>query len=155
MADSLKRKLMELQSDSKKEANVKMKMSDEELIKGENKRFRNNTENYNNDPVVKNNVAFAKDIQKSYKFDDKGLSEDNYFAFATAFKNHSHEINRYFTRVEGKDNAFTMLRDRSEVALHFLCEFEYDIGCKTSIMEKDRNLTAFTQQLISKYINVF
>ena len=155
MADSLKRKLMELQDDSKKEANVMMKMSDEELIKSENKRFRNNTENYNNDPVVKNNVAFAKDIQKSYKFDDKGLSENNYFEFATAFKNHPHEIKRYFKGVEGKDNAFKMLRDRSEVALHFLCEFYYDIGCKALISEKDRNLTAFTQQLISKYINVF
>ena len=132
-----------------------MKMSDEKLSKGENKRIWNVTENYNNDPDVINNVAFAKDIQKSYKFDDKGLSEDNYFEFANAFKNNSHEIKRYFTRVEGKDNAFTMLRDRSEVALHFLCEFEYDIGCKTSMTEKDKNLTAFTQQLISKYINVF
>lgn len=142
MSELLKRKLASMENNSTMEAN--QKMNDVKLSK--NKKFRINTEDYNSEPDIVDYDAFVKSMQEAYKFDDKGLDEGNYFEFAEEFENNKHEIKRYF----GPKNAFNMLRDRSEVALHYLCEFEYDIGYKEKMDKDVSNLTVFIQKLISK-----
>ena len=149
----LKRKLQELLSDSTDEASRIMRMLEEKRSKGGKKR-RDSTDDYNTESFIIDYIDLAEKKQKAYKFDDKGLSEGNYLDFDDALKNDEEDnIKCYFVKTNGKDNACDMLRGHSEVAIHFLCEINYDIGIKKKMTKDEPNLTLFTQKLISKYTN--
>ena len=152
---ALKRKFETLVSDSTDEASRMIRMPRGKASKGGKKR-RSVTDDFNAESSIVDWVALAEEEQQSYKFDDKGLIVDNYLDFDEPLQKSKEKdgIKRYFVKGNGKDNSFMMLRDRSEVAVHFLCEIKYDIGCKKQMKKDEPNLTFFTQKLISKYMNV-
>ena len=108
-------------------------------------------DDYNKRSTTMDYISAIEVKQKNFKFYDHNLSDENYTDFMDALVNtETNNMKKYLFKKDNENkNACYMLRDCSEVAFNYLCEIQYDIGCKEKLEEC--NLSYFTQKLMRKY----